>query len=76
MYCNVCNKDRKSKKNPKYFIYFLKKTLILSIVYSKCGHGYEKILKEEESVEILKILGVIINIVDETRNYLTEEINK
>ena len=64
-------------KNPKIlYIYFLKKTLILSIVYSKCGHGYEKILKEEESVEILKILGVIINIVDETRNYLTEEINK
>ena len=64
-------------KNPKIlYIYFLKKTLILSIVYSKCGHGYEKIIKEEESVEILKILGVIINIVDETRNYLTEEINK
>ena len=64
-------------KNPKIlYIYFLKKTLILSIVYSKCGHGYEKILKEEESVEVLKILGVIINIVDETRNYLTEEINK
>ena len=64
-------------KKPQNIIYiFLKKTLILSIVYSKCGHGYEKILKEEESVEVLKILGVIINIVDETRNYLTEEINK
>ena len=30
MYCNVCNKYRKLKKN----VYFQKKTLSLSIVYS------------------------------------------
>ena len=36
--------------------------LNLSIVYSKCGHEYEKIFKEEEeSIEILKILGLINN---------------
>ena len=37
----------------------LKKTLRLSILYSKCGHGYEKIFKEEESIEILKMLDLI-----------------
>ena len=38
-------------KRLKYHIFFLKKTLNLSIVYSKCGHEYEKIFKEEESIE-------------------------
>ena len=37
----------------------LKKTLRLFILYSKCGHGYEKIFKEEESIEILKMLDLI-----------------
>ena len=44
MYCNVCNKYRKSKKTK--VSYTFKKTLSLSIVYSKCGHEYEKIFKE------------------------------
>ena len=52
--CNVCNKYRKSK-NIKISLIF-KKTLALSIVYSKCGHECKKIFKEEESIEILKIL--------------------
>ena len=39
-----------------------KKTLGLSNVYSKCGHEHEKIFKEKESIEILKILGLINNI--------------
>ena len=34
----------------------------LFIVYSKCGHEYGKIFKEEESIEILKILGLINNV--------------
>ena len=38
-------------KNLKHHI-SLKKTLDLSIVYSKCGHEYKKILKEEGSFEI------------------------
>ena len=42
--------------------YIFKKTLNLSIDYSKCGHKYEKIFKEEESIEILKIIGLINNI--------------
>ena len=33
------------------------------MVYRKCGHEYEKIFKEEEeSIEVLKILGLTINI--------------
>ena len=38
------------------------KTLILSIINSKCKSEDEKILKEEESIEILKILGLVENI--------------
>ena len=60
MCCNVCNKNRKSKKTKTSYI--SKKTLSLSIVYSKCGHEYEKIFTEEESIEILKVLGLINNI--------------
>ena len=38
----------------------LEKTLVLCIVCSKCKNEGEKILKEEEeSIEILKILGLI-----------------
>ena len=64
MYCNVYNKYRKSKKNEiKHHIlyhisYIFKETLNLSIVYSKCV----LLFKEEQSIEILKILGAINNI--------------
>ena len=54
MYCNVCNKYRKSKKTKISYIF--KNTLSLSIVYSKCGNEYEKVFKEKEWIEILKIL--------------------
>ena len=47
-------------KNTK-ISYILKKTLGLSIVYSKCGHEYKKIVKVEESIEKLRILGLITN---------------
>ena len=40
-----------------------------SVVYSKCGHEYEKIFKEEEPIEILKIIGLITNIKDYNRKY-------
>ena len=42
-------------------IYSQKKTLSLSIVYSKCGNKYENIFKEEKSIEILKIPCLINN---------------
>ena len=58
IYCNICNKYGKSKQNKKLYIY----KLSLSIVSSKFGHEYEKILKEEEWIEILKVLSLITNI--------------
>ena len=45
-------------KKLKYYIFF-KKTLNLYIVYSKCYHEYKKIFKEKQSIEILKIIGLI-----------------
>ena len=45
MYCNVCNRYRKSKKTKISYIF--KNTLSLSIVYSKCGNEYEKYLKKK-----------------------------
>ena len=37
-------------KNPE-ISYICKKALDLSIVYSKCGHEYKKIFKEEDSIK-------------------------
>ena len=42
---------------------------IKSIVYNKCGHEYKKIFKEEESIEVLKILGFINNIEEHEKIY-------
>ena len=67
IYCSVCNKYRKSK-NPK-ISHIFEKTLDLSIVYSKCGHGHKTIIKEEESIEILKILGLNTNIEEYQKIY-------
>ena len=36
---------------------------------SKCGHEYQKIFKEEESIEILKILGLVINVEEYQKIY-------
>ena len=60
LYCVICGKYRKFGK-PK-IPYLLKKTLLLSIVCSKCKNEDEKIFKEEDSIEIFKILGLIENI--------------
>ena len=40
----------------------MKKTLVFSIICSKCENDDEKIFKEEEPTEILKTLGLIKNI--------------
>ena len=43
--------------------YFLEKTLVLSISYSKCKGEDKKLFKAEESIdEILKIFDLIENI--------------
>ena len=60
LYCIICSKYRKFEKSK--ISYLLEKTLVLSIICSKCKNEDEKIFKEEESIEILKILGLIENI--------------
>ena len=59
LHCVICSKHRKFEK-PK-ISYLLEKTLVLSIICSKCKNEDEKIFKED-SIEILKILGLIENI--------------
>ena len=60
IYCVICDNYRKFDI-PK-ISYILEKTLVLSIICSKCKSENEKIFKEEESIEILKILGLSENI--------------
>ena len=45
-------------KNLKYHT-LQKKNLVLSVVCSNCNKEDEKIFKEEESIELLKILDLI-----------------
>ena len=59
IYCVICANYRKFEK-PK-ISYVLEKT-VLSMICSKCKHEDEKIFKEEESIEILKIIGLFKNI--------------
>ena len=60
MYCVICLKYRKSGK-PE-ISYLIEKTLVLSIICSKCKKENEKVFKEEDSTEIIKILGLFYNI--------------
>ena len=60
IYCIICGKNKKFK-NLK-ISYIFEKTLVVSIIYNKCGNEDEKIFKEEDSIEILKILGLVNNI--------------
>ena len=59
LYCIICSKYRKIEE-PK-ISYILEKTLVLSIICSKCKNEDEKIF-QEESIEILKIMSLIENI--------------
>ena len=60
LYCVICGKYRKFEK-PK-ILYLLEKTLVLSIIWSMYKKEDEKIFKEEESIKMLKILGLTENI--------------
>ena len=60
LYYVVYGKYRKFEK-PK-ISYLLEKTLVLSIICNKCKNEGEKTFKKEESIEILKIPGLIENI--------------
>ena len=55
LYCVIWGKYRKFEKSK--ISYLLEKTLVLSIILSKCKNEDEKIFKEEEkSIEMLKFL--------------------
>ena len=60
LYCVICGKYRKSEK-PE-ISYLLEKTLVLCIICSMCKDKDEKLFKEVESIETLKILNLIENI--------------
>ena len=48
-------------KMKKFMVLFVIR-LVLSIICSKCENEYDKIFKEEESIEVLKILDLSKNI--------------
>ena len=56
-YCVICGNYRKFGK-PKVS-HISEKILFLSNIYSKCKNEDEKLFKEEEPIEILKILRLI-----------------
>ena len=58
--CVICHKYRKFEKPNNS--YLLEKTLAIFIICSKCQIEHAKLFKEEESIEVLKILGLIENI--------------
>ena len=60
MYCVICGKYRKFEK-PK-ISYISEKTVLLFVTCSKCKNDDEKVFKAEQSIEILKILGLMENI--------------
>ena len=57
LHCVICGKYWKLEKSK--IPYILEKTLVLSIICRNFKNEDEKIFKEKESVEILKILGLI-----------------
>ena len=57
VYCIICGKY--SKLNNTKISYIFKKTLVLSIICSKCDNEDKIIFKKEESIDILKIIGLI-----------------
>ena len=83
IYCDMCNKYIKSKNYKISYVFF--KKLAFSIVYSTCGHEFEKYLKKNNSrvsqpitIKSEEILSQKIRLknIGETRNYLIKEINQ
>ena len=60
IYYSKC-KTYKEHKKPK-MLYICDKILLFSSICNKCGSEDEKVFKEEESTEMLKILGLINDI--------------
>ena len=66
MHCFAVNIENFT--NLKYHI--LQKKIVLSIICIKCGSKDKKIFKEEESIEILKILDLIkVGLSSSKKNY-------
>ena len=59
--CVICSKYRKIEK-PKMSYLIKKKKIVPSTFCSKYKNEEQKIFREEESIEILKILDLINNI--------------
>ena len=60
IYCVIFGKYIKFEKAK--ISYLLVKTLVLSVICSKCKNEDDKIVQEEGSIKILKIPGLIKNI--------------
>ena len=60
LYCVICSKYRTFEKTK--ISYILKITLVFSIICRERKNEDEKIFKEEESIEIFKILALTENI--------------
>ena len=73
LYCVIYGQDRKFEK-PK-ILYLIEKTLVLSIICSKCKNEDKKLFKEDESIEILKILGWL-KIYNHFKNVIEGNISK
>ena len=52
LFCVICGRNRKFEKS--------KHSLVPHIIWSKCKNEDEKIFKDEESVDLLKILSLIL----------------
>ena len=74
LYCVICFKYRKFEKIKTS--YLLEKILVLYIIFSKCKKEDEKLFKEEESSEILKVLRLIENIYNYFKNMTEENISQ
>ena len=59
IYCTKCRKYKEFKKHKISYIF--DKTLFLFSDCSKCGSEDGKMFKGKQSIEILKILGLINN---------------
>ena len=59
-YCIKCKKYKKFIKPKTSYICY--KIFLLSSICNKCGSEDKKLFMEQESIEILKILGLINNI--------------
>ena len=59
-YCAKCKKYKEFKK-PR-ISYICDKILLISSICNKGGNKDEKIFKKDESIEILKVLGLITNV--------------